>query len=179
MFVHHTAGVNDYSAGDVPAIIRSIYIDHVKGRGWRDIGYNFLIDKYGRIWEGRYGGITKDVIGAHAQGYNTYAFGAAVLGNYTTKEAEEAVLTAYRNLITWKFKIHGVTPTGQVAYPGQQTRPAISGHRDVSATECPGQRLYDKLPRIRSSVFAAINAPGHRSTRVLNGQLRPRPYLMP
>lgn len=179
MFVHHTAGINDYSPEDVPGIIRGIYIDHVKGRGWRDIGYNFLIDKYGRIWEGRDGGITKSVIGAHAQGYNTYSFGAAVLGNYTTKEAEQAVLMAYRDLVTWKFRIHGITPNRQVAYPGQQTRPAISGHRDVSATECPGQRLYDRLPRIRSSVLAAINAPGHRSTRVVKGQPSPRPYSMP
>ena len=68
--MHHTVNANDYTADEVPGIMRSIYAYHVKSRGWRDIGYNFLVDRFGRIWEGRYGGIDKPVVGAHTCGYN-------------------------------------------------------------------------------------------------------------
>lgn len=155
-FVHHTAGGNDYSADSVPSIIRGIYSYHVVGRKWRDIGYNFLIDKFGRIWEGRYGGIEAAVVGAHTANYNSYSFGAAVLGDYTAKEPEQAVMNAYRDLIAWKFTSNVVRPTSDIAYPGQLTLPAISGHRDTSATECPGQRLHNRLGEIRSRVDAAM-----------------------
>jgi putative cell wall-binding protein len=156
-FVHHTAGTNSYTEAEVPAIIRSIYAYHVNGRGWRDIGYNFLVDRFGRIWEGRYGGVDRAVIGAHTAGYNSSAFGTSVLGTYTSKEPEDAVLRAYERLIAWKFTLHGVVPDALVAYPEQKTLPAISGHRDGGATECPGQLLYDKLSAIRLGTTAAMS----------------------
>ena len=156
-FVHHTAGTNSYTEAEVPAIIRSIYAYHVNGRGWRDIGYNFLVDRFGRTWEGRYGGVDRPVIGAHTAGYNSSAFGTSVLGTYTSKAPEDAVLYAYERLIAWKFTLHGVEPDASVAYPGQKTLPAISGHRDASATECPGQLLYDKLSAIRLGTTAAMS----------------------
>lgn len=158
MFVHHTAGSNSYDEGDVPAIIRSIYVYHVTGRGWRDIGYNFLIDKFGRIWEGRYGGMTRAVVGAHTLGYNSYAFGAAVLGTYTSKSPEPEVLGAYEDLIAWKFALHDVDPQSTIAYPGLATLHAISGHRDGVATECPGDELYGELSTIRQGVTPALVA---------------------
>jgi len=178
MFVHHTAGTNDYSAADVPGIIRGIYEFHVFGRLWRDIGYNFLVDKYGRLWEGRHGGITKAVIGAHTQGYNSHSFGAAILGDYTTKAPERAARIAYRDLIVWKFALHGVTPGASVAYPDQLTLPAISGHRDAGATECPGQLLYSELPSIRSAALAAFHAPRYRPRNVFDADDYPRPIPM-
>jgi putative cell wall-binding protein len=156
-FVHHTAGTNSYTEADVPAIIRSIYAYHVNGRGWRDIGYNFLVDRFGRIWEGRYGGVERAVIGAHTAGYNSSAFGTSVLGTYTSKAPEDAVLHAYERLIAWKFTLHGVEPDALVAYPEQETLPAISGHRDASATECPGQLLYDQLSAIRLGTTAVMS----------------------
>jgi putative cell wall-binding protein len=156
-FVHHTAGTNSYTEADVPAIIRSIYAYHVNGRGWRDIGYNFLVDRFGRIWEGRYGGVDRAVIGAHTAGYNSSAFGTSVLGTYTSKAPEDAVLYAYERLIAWKFTLHGVEPDALVVYPEQERLPAISGHRDASATECPGQLLYDKLSAIRLGTTAAMS----------------------
>jgi len=81
-FVHHTVNANSYSSSQVPAIIRAIYAYHVNGRGWDDIGYNFLIDRFGRTWEGRYGGIYRAVIGAHTLDHNAYSFGAAAIGNF-------------------------------------------------------------------------------------------------
>jgi len=64
--VHHTAGTNSYTASQSAAIVRGIEIYHVNGNGWNDIGYNFLVDKYGQVFEGRYGGVERPVIGAHA-----------------------------------------------------------------------------------------------------------------
>jgi hypothetical protein len=155
-FVHHTAGTNSYSQSDVPGIIRSIYAYHVNGRGWRDIGYNFLVDRFGRMWEGRYGGVDRAVVGAHTAGYNSNAFGMSVLGTYTSKQPETALLDAYERLFAWKFSLHGVEPTASVAYPDQKTLPAVSGHRDGGSTECPGQLLYDALPTIRAGTAATM-----------------------
>src|SRR6185369_8022061 len=82
--VHHTAGSNSYSAAQSPAIVRAIELYHVKANGWNDIGYNFLVDKYGQVFEGRYGGMERAVIGAHAEGFNTGSVGVAVIGNYSS-----------------------------------------------------------------------------------------------
>ncbi|NDL55695.1 peptidoglycan recognition protein family protein [Phytoactinopolyspora mesophila] len=151
-FVHHTAGRNGYSQSEVPGIIRSIYTYHVNGRGWKDIGYNFLIDRFGRIWEGRHGGVTRAVIGAHTAGYNSYAFGTALLGSYGGTNPSNAALNAFADVIAWKFSVHNVDPR-RVSYPPSLTQqPAIAGHRDASATECPGARLYGNLSTIRGRV---------------------------
>ena len=75
--VHHTAGSNNYSAGQSASIVRAIMLYHVQGNGWNDIGYNFLVDKYGQVFEGRYGGITRPVIGAHAMGFNAGSVGVS------------------------------------------------------------------------------------------------------
>jgi hypothetical protein len=155
-FVHHTDGTNSYTEADVPGIIRGIYAYHVEGRGWRDIGYNFLVDKFGRIWEGRYGGIEEPVIGAHVTSYNRYSTGMAVLGNYISKEPEPAVMTALQKLISWKFGMHEVNVWGTVSYPDLQTLPTVAGHRDGGSTECPGTSLYNRLRAIRSKVDAAL-----------------------
>jgi hypothetical protein len=149
MFVHHTAGGNSYTEAEVPGIIRGIYLFHAIERGWGDIGYNFVIDKFGRIWEGRYGGIAKALIGGHTLGYNAYSFGAAVLGNYVAKQPEPMVLQAFEELVAWKFLLHGVYPDTTFAYPGKKTLPTISGHRERYATKCPGDLLYAKLETIR------------------------------
>ena len=82
--VHHTAGANGYTAAQAPAIVRAIELYHVKGNGWNDIGYNFLVDRFGTVYEGRYGGIERNVVGAHAEGFNTGSFGVAVLGEYSS-----------------------------------------------------------------------------------------------
>ena len=108
--MHHTAGTNAYSPSQSAAIVRGIEIYHVKGNGWNDIGYNFLVDKYGQVFEGRYGGADKNVIGAHAEGFNTGSFGVAVLGTYTSSAPPAAAQTALANLIAWRLDIAHVDP---------------------------------------------------------------------
>ena len=168
-FVHHTAGSNSYTASDVPGILRAIYTYHVRGRGWRDIGYNFLVDKFGRAWEGRYGGTTAAVVGAHVAGYNSYSTGVSVLGTYTSKTPESAVLTALQQLIAWKLGIHGVNMYGSVAYPGLKTLLTIAGHRDGGSTECPGTLLYNRLPVLRTRIDAALWRSSHDVVYLFSG----------
>ena len=151
-FVHHTVDANSYSSAQVPAILRGIYSFHVKGRGWSDIGYNFLVDRFGRTWEGRYGGIDKAVIGAHTGGYNSQLFGAAAIGTYTSAAPPQAVIDAYSRLLAWKLGIHHVDPSTSVLLDGMSTKvSAVSGHRDANQTSCPGATLHAKLPTLRAA----------------------------
>ena len=141
-------------------IIRGIYAYHVKGNGWCDIGYNFLVDKFGRIWEGRYGGMDKHVIGAHTGGFNSQSFAMSALGTFNTTTPPSAMLTAYNRLYAWKAQPAPRRPLGSTVmtdadgYPTRTYR-NISGHRDYNDgsnnTECPGDALYAKINGIRSA----------------------------
>ncbi|KRF29390.1 FG-GAP-like repeat-containing protein [Nocardioides sp. Soil805] len=153
-FVHHTVNANDYTEAQVPGIIRSIYAYHVKSRGWSDIGYNFLVDRFGRIWEGRYGGIDKPVVGAHTLGYNDYAFAMSAIGNFDVVQPPEVMLQAYGSLFAWKLGLHGVNPASMSQQVGRKTFAAINGHRDAGSTACPGKYLYAKIPTIRALAAA-------------------------
>jgi N-acetylmuramoyl-L-alanine amidase/FG-GAP-like repeat len=149
-FVHHTVNANDYTRAQVPALIRSIYAYHVLVRGYSDIGYNFLVDRFGRIWEGRYGGVGRPVVGAHTKPYNDYVFAMSVIGNYETARPTDRLLRAYGRLFAWKLSLHGVDPSSTRQKVGSTYFKAINGHRDASATACPGKYLYAKLPTIRA-----------------------------
>ncbi|HEX6918546.1 MAG TPA: FG-GAP-like repeat-containing protein, partial [Phycicoccus sp.] len=153
--VHHTVNSNTYSAADVPALIRGIYAFHVNGRGWGDIGYNFLIDRFGRIWEGRYGGTTRAVIGAQAKGVNSWSFGAATIGDFTNVSAPSAVVSAYTRLVAWKAQIHQFDPGKPANLAGTVYR-GVNGHRDVNQTSCPGAGLYKYVPQIASAASAQV-----------------------
>ncbi|MFG2724113.1 N-acetylmuramoyl-L-alanine amidase [Streptomyces canus] len=160
-FVHHTASGNGYRCTQVPSLIRGIYRYHVKSRGWRDIGYNFLVDKCGNIYEGRAGGVAKPVLGAHTLGFNTNSVGIAVLGSYGSKKPPAAVTRAIARLSAWKLGLYGANPKGKTylksgggnRYPkGRKVRlNVISGHRDGFVTECPGRQLYRKLGSTRTT----------------------------
>ena len=160
--VHHTAGSNAYSASQSAAIVRAIELYHVRGNGWNDIGYNFLVDKYGQIFEGRYGGMTRPVIGAHAQGFNLGSIGIAVIGDYQAATLTPAARSALVSLLAWRLDLAHVDPlsrvvrvsTGNPEYPAGRavTLRAISGHRDTGPTSCPGNSLYAQLPAIRAAV---------------------------
>ncbi len=149
-FVHHTVNANNYSKADVPAIIRSIYAYHVLSRGWRDIGYNFLVDRFGRIWEGRYGGVDKPVTGAHTSGFNDVAFAMSAIGNFDIAKPPQAVIDAYARLFAWKLSMYNISATATGLKLHGRTLHAINGHRDVGQTACPGKYLYARIPDIRA-----------------------------
>jgi hypothetical protein len=160
--IHHTAGSNSYTAGQSAAIVRAIELYHVKGNGWNDIGYNFLVDKYGQIFEGRYGGMTRAVIGAHAMGFNAGSTGIAVIGEYDSVGISAAARAALISLLAWRLDLAHVDPLSKVVRVSAGnprfragkavTLRAMSGHRDVYPTGCPGAKLYAQLPAIRAAV---------------------------
>ncbi|HWJ65975.1 MAG TPA: N-acetylmuramoyl-L-alanine amidase [Nocardioides sp.] len=157
-FVHHTVNANGYTADQVPGIIRGIYSYHVKTRGWSDIGYNFLVDRFGRIWEGRAGGVDRPVVGAHTRGYNQYSFSMSAIGNFDTARPSSAMVTAYAKLFAWKLSLHGVSASDTSQKLGSTYFPAVNGHRDAGSTACPGRYLYAMLPTIRSDARALQKA---------------------
>jgi hypothetical protein len=150
-FVHHTVNANGYTRSQVPSIIRGIYAYHTRGRGWSDVGYNFLVDRFGRIWEGRYGGVDRPVVGAHTLGYNEHAFAMSAIGNFETARPSRAMLNAYARLFAWKLSLHGVDADSRRQSVGGRRMPAIRGHRDVGQTACPGRHLYARIGQIRSA----------------------------
>lgn len=165
-FVHHTVNANTYTAADSAAIVLAIAKYHISSNGWNDIGYNFLVDLYGQIFEGRAGGIDQAIIGAQAQGFNSYSTGISNIGTFESQPQTEAALNAQAQLIAWKLAIHGVTPEGTVdvvsaggasnRYPSGRmvTFQRVSGHRDADKTSCPGSALYAQIPTIRARAIA-------------------------
>lgn len=160
-FVHHTASTNNYDSTTAFEQLRAIYAYHIQGFGWCDFGYNFLVDKYGRIFEGRWGGVDRPVHGAHTGGFNTDTFAVSALGNYEEVGAPDSMVNSISQVLGWKLGMHARDIYGRdtlVSAGGGTSRyPAgvsvtfnvISGHRDPGNTLCPGQYLYDKLPQIR------------------------------
>ncbi|MDN3023002.1 peptidoglycan recognition protein [Streptomyces sp. S.PB5] len=159
-FVHHTATGNGYRCSQSPSVIRGIYRYHVQSMGWRDIGYNFLVDKCGKIYEGRAGGVAKPVLGAHTLGFNTNSMGIAVLGTFGSSRPTDASVEAVARLTAWKLGLHGANPRGKTYLKsgggnlyrkGRNVRlNVISGHRDGFSTACPGWQLYRKLGSARA-----------------------------
>jgi len=165
--VHHTATANNYGPGDSAAIIRGIYYFHTHTNGWCDIGYNFLVDRFGQVFEGRAGGIDRAVVGAHASGFNRESTGAAVIGTFSTDPVPDAAVGGLQRLLNWKLAMHNVDPLAQVSLGGRSI-PAIAGHRDVNATDCPGANLHAKLGGIRQQ--AAVATRPERVTSVNSGK---------
>jgi hypothetical protein len=181
-FVHHTVTLNDYTPDESPSIVLGICRYHRNSNGWNDIGYNFLVDKYGTLFEGRAGGIDRPVVGAQAEGFNSQSTGIANLGDYSSTPQSEIALQSMARLIRWKLPLEGAPTSGtvQVTSAGGSTNrfPAgtsttlnrISGHRDGNNTACPGDSLYSQLPRLRELVGSeqpppATSAP-KQSTRL-------------
>jgi len=161
-FIHHTDSGNAYKAAEAPAIVRGVYAYHTKAMHWSDVGYNFLIDRYGVIYEGRYGGMTRGVSGAQVLGFNTGSTGISVIGTFTSSTPPSAAVTSLERLLEWKLDVHHIDPQGtatlvcgygQKYATGQRVKfPAIAGHRDANYTDCPGGRLYAQLPNVRKVV---------------------------
>jgi hypothetical protein len=168
VFIHHTDTPNGYAAADVPAIIRSIYTYHVRSNGWNDIGYNFLVDAYGRVFEGRAGGIDRPVIGAQTLGFNAGSVGIAMIGNGALAPLTTAARDALTRLIAWRLDVAHVDPLGHAtlvsggndrfAAGKSATFRVVSGHRDALATDCPGALIYGDLDAI-AAVAQATGSP--------------------
>jgi hypothetical protein len=158
--VHHTAGAAGSSPSQSAAIVRGIQTYHVRGNGWNDIGYNFLVDRFGQVFEGRYGGIERNVVGAHAQGFNTGSVGIALLGSYGGSGPSVQAREALARLIAWRLDVAHVDPVSRVSMisngnprfrSGLPTwLRAVSGHRDTGFTSCPGAGLYGQLGALAS-----------------------------
>jgi hypothetical protein len=156
--VHHTAGASPRTPAESAAIVRGIMNYHVLANGWNDIGYNFLVDRFGQVFEGRYGGIERNVIGAHAQGFNTGSVGIAVIGTYGAAAPSTPARDAVAKLIAWRLDVAHVDPlsrnqTTSLGNPRfRKGVPvwlrAVSGHRDTGFTSCPGAGLYGRLGAI-------------------------------
>ncbi|MER6105318.1 FG-GAP-like repeat-containing protein [Streptomyces sp. NPDC001832] len=163
VYIHHTVDTNNYSCADSAAMVRAIMTYHVKTDGWNDLGYNFLVDKCGQIFEGRGGGADLPVKGAHTYGFNAYSTGISLLGNFETGKPSQAALQSAARVAAWKLGQYGVSPTAKVTLTrlvtdadgntepaGDVTFNSIAGHRDGFATACPGANLYAKLGAIRT-----------------------------
>lgn len=157
--VHHTVSRNDYGPNEVPGILRSIQAFHQDGNGWSDIAYNFLVDRYGRIWEGNTSGMMDlPVVGGHSRGFNTGTVGVSMIGDFTSVAPPQAAVDAVGDVVGWKLAISGVDPrtrTQFVTYGNERYArgtavdlPRIVGHRDTGATSCPGVHLYARLDQV-------------------------------
>nr|BFE71264.1 N-acetylmuramoyl-L-alanine amidase [Actinoplanes digitatis] len=168
MFVHHTAdGGNAYNCADSPAHVRAIQTYHMGSQGWDDIGYNFLVDKCGNLFEGRGGGVDRAVVGAHTYGFNTGTAAIAVLGTYTAEGAAEPARKIISQVAAARLTAYGFDPgttaelteratDGKFPHLSVQTFQRVSGHRDGVATACPGDGLYAQLPAIRIEASARV-----------------------
>jgi hypothetical protein len=191
-FIHHTVTLNDYSPEEAPGIVLAICRYHRNSNGWNDIGYNFLVDKYGTLYEGRAGGIDQPVVGAQAQGYNTQTTGIANIGTYSDVPVSQEAMQSMAALIRWKLPLHGAPTAGTTTlksgggdtnrYPSGRiiTVDRVIGHRDTNSTECPGNVLYSQLTELRRMVGDLSPSPVLKtptSPTALAAALAPRPVL--
>ena len=174
-FVHHVVSTNDYTPAQAAQQMRNIYSWFTEGIQVNDFGYNFMVDRFGRLYEGRAGGIDRPVVGAHTSGFNAESFAVSFLGNADTLNPDaptkEKILDAISDLVAWKFDIHDVNPLGtdvltsagpgpgqgttSLYWPGEKvTSKTIAGHGDIGATSCPGEFLKPTLNHIRLAVSA-------------------------
>ncbi|MFD3425170.1 N-acetylmuramoyl-L-alanine amidase [Nocardia fluminea] len=161
VIVHHTAGRNDYTVAESAAIVRGIYAYHSETLGWCDIGYNALVDRYGQIYEGHFGGLDRPVQGAHAGGFNQNTAGVAFMGNHESEEPTPAAVTAMAQFIGWRTRIAGLDPHGTTTMVSEGTEftpfrqgeevqlPVVFSHRDVGSTACAGDAAYALMGHIR------------------------------
>ncbi|MEM9133698.1 MAG: DUF4214 domain-containing protein [Actinomycetota bacterium] len=173
--VHHTVTTNAYSRDQVDDLLRAILFSHVDINGWCDVGYNFLVDRFGDIWEGRSGGVEQPVIGGHAKGFNTSTMGVALLGQHqpgsrpTATEPSAAAAAAVADVAQWKLDLHGIDPSGTTWLKNRSSRgphrlgsgewhlvPTIMGHRDLGLTSCPGNHGLDLV----ADLSVGLVAPG-------------------
>jgi SpoIID/LytB domain protein len=166
--VHHTVNANDYTQAQAASLVRGIYAYHVQSEGWCDIGYQFLVDRFGKVYEGRYGSLTRFVQGAQTAGFNTQTVGVSVIGDHQTLAFSAATTAAVSNVIAWLADRADFDPAGATTFTSAGnskyaagtvvTEDRVSGHRDYGQTECPGNAGYAQLAAIRSSAASTWSA---------------------
>lgn len=173
--VHHTVSSNTYSQAEVPALLRSIYDFHVHQNGWCDIAYTFFVDRFGTIYEGRAGGVTRPVVGGHTSGFNTTSFGVALIGDFTSTAVPPATYEALKEILAFKMGYEGIDPTGSStvkvgsntsakwAEGTMVTLKNLQGHGDSNKTSCPGAMVNQLLPQLRTDVANLISTRGYKA----------------
>lgn len=172
--VHHADTSNAYAQADVPGILAGMYRFHTTTQQWCDIAYNFFVDRFGRVWEGRSGGMDHAIEGGHAKGFNKQSVGIALLGTHQTGGTYPAVtpsaaeLLSLRDVLAWKLGAQGIDPQATVSVISSgNTRyaegvavslPAIGGHGDNGYTSCPGDLARKRLPQLRLDVASRIDS---------------------
>ncbi|MFI1926622.1 peptidoglycan recognition protein [Streptomyces sp. NPDC020377] len=181
VFVHHTDSPNGYACADAPRIIRYLYAGQIGARDWDDIGYNFLVDRCGTIYEGRAGGVDRPVTGAHTQGFNHRTAGIAALGTFTAGvPVPQAMVDAIAALTAWKLGLSDIDPRADVRLTSSNSRsrysagttatlPALAGHKDGYMTSCPGAALTARLPEIRETAARLQGRTSARAAGSLTG----------
>lgn len=157
--VHHTASTSNLD--NPKQALRNIQYYHAVSRKWGDIGYNYIIDQEGNIYEGRKGG--SKVVGGHALPVNKTSVGISVLGNFESQKVPKAVVQAITKLSSELAELHNLDVTKNVEYKDKKY-PVLSGHRDNSPTACPGKNLYQLLPTIRTLVASNIDLEADESS---------------
>ena len=161
--VHHTAGTNSYTPAQAAAIVRGIEVYHVQGNGWNDIGYNFLVDRFGTVYEGRAGGIDRNVIGAHSEGFNSGTVGVALIGNFTNATPPQAMQDALVKLLAWRLDVAHVDPLSTVVYTSGGNYKFKAGRLvTLRAISGPPRHRPERVPRQRRVRAAA----GDREARL-------------
>jgi hypothetical protein len=157
--LHHTVNTNDYSPDGALSLILGIYRYHTQAQDhlWCDIAYNFIVDRFGRVIEGRMGGIDQPVIGGHAKDYSTGSVGVAMLGDYSRASVTGPEREAVRRLFAWKFSLSGLDAQGTFWRYGS-AHPVLAAHRDLNQTDCPGGYAYPLMAGLRRDVQADVLA---------------------
>src|SRR4051812_38801729 len=200
-FIHHTDSLNGYSRSQSASVVLGVCLFHRNVNRWNDIGYNFLVDRYGQVFEGRAGGIEAPVVGAQAGGFNLFSTGIAAIGTFSAGGFSSAGMNSLAELLAWKLSLLGVPAQGTVTVPSDGgpftpfakgtpvTLNRIAGHRDADSTACPGTALYAQLPGLRTRVAElegpvsslSLTSPQPRlvypQPLVLSGRVTPAPGL--
>lgn len=166
--VHHTVMFPNYSPEEADDVVRALCLFHVEAREFKDLGYHFLIDKYGRIYEGRAGSLDRSIEGGHAAGFNSVSVGVSLMGDFDSDPVPDEALEALERFLAWLFLVHDVDPSGTIAVEstggttegltrfdeGESVElSTIVGHGDTgSNTLCPGRYLTAAMEGIHERV---------------------------
>ena len=167
LIIHHSASPNTQTPGSIPGRLRSFFDYHTQTKGWPDVAYNFFVDPFGEIWEGRTGSLAGSVRGDATGGSQGYAQLCCFVGDHSTTPPTTAAMTAMTQLIAWLAHRHDIdlaagesiefTSRGSNKWPAGttvQTGPVV-GHRDMSHTTCPGDALYSL---VRTTLLSGAQA---------------------